>query len=347
MREAAVNGGTLRGFGRTRCRQDDAARRRGTSTPGRRERPYCASSGTELEGELSYAALNQALYPLVEEFDELNTAQRDALQVALGFGDGPPPGRLLVSNAATVLLRRAAARSPLLLIVDDIPWIDRASAGVLSFVARRLAGSRAGLLAAGRTGEDQGFFDRRGTAGVRAEALGRHGRGSTPRQLGSQTSTRRSRLGFSTRRKASHSHCSSSREPEPVAATAGEPLPAVLPLGQNLQRHFVSRVAKLPDATRKLLLTAALEGTGDLGVLEAANDGRVPDRRSGAGRAGPAGAGEGALAPGGVPASAHPLGGCRGDDLGRTPFGAPQVGHDPREPARAPGLAPRRGHGRA
>jgi len=27
---------------------------------------------------------------------------------------------------------------PLLLIVDDLPWIDRASAGVLGFVARRL-----------------------------------------------------------------------------------------------------------------------------------------------------------------------------------------------------------------
>ena len=71
------------------------------------------------------------------------------------------PDRLLVSNAALALLRHAAARVPLLLIVDDLPWIDRASAGVLSFVARRLGGSRAGLLAACRTGADS-YFDRGG-----------------------------------------------------------------------------------------------------------------------------------------------------------------------------------------
>ena len=68
--------------------------------------------------------------------------------MALGFGAGPPPDRLLVSNAALALLRQAAARAPLLLIVDDLPWIDRASAGVLSFVARRL-GRQQGRAAGG------------------------------------------------------------------------------------------------------------------------------------------------------------------------------------------------------
>jgi predicted ATPase len=81
--------------------------------------------------------------------------------VALGFGAGPAPDRLLVSNAALTLLRHVAARVPLLLIVDDLPWIDRASAGVLGFVARRLTGSRAALLAARRTGADS-YFDRAG-----------------------------------------------------------------------------------------------------------------------------------------------------------------------------------------
>lgn len=89
VRAAAVNGGTVLvsggpGVGKTALL--DAAER------------YARASGTtvlrvvatELEGELSYAALNQALYPLIEEFDELSAAQRDALQVALGFGDGPP-----------------------------------------------------------------------------------------------------------------------------------------------------------------------------------------------------------------------------------------------------------------
>jgi len=45
--------------------------------------------------------------------------------------------------------------------VDDLPWLDRASAVVLGVVARRLAGSRVGFLAVYRSGED-GFFDRGG-----------------------------------------------------------------------------------------------------------------------------------------------------------------------------------------
>ena len=168
VREVAVTGGVLllsgdAGVGKTTLL--DAAADYTRASGG----DVLRTTGTELEGELSYAALNQALYPLIDEFDELARRQRDALQVALGFGDGPPPARLLVSNAAAVLLRGRQTRSPLVLIVDDVPWIDRASAGVLSFVARRLAGSRAGLLVAGRTGEDQGYFDRSGTAGVRVE----------------------------------------------------------------------------------------------------------------------------------------------------------------------------------
>ncbi|TCM46549.1 AAA family ATPase [Kribbella sp. VKM Ac-2568] len=236
-------------------------------------------AGTELEGQLSYAALNQALYPLVDEFDQLNTAQRDALQVALGFGDGPPPGQLLVSNAAAVLLRRAAARSPLLLIVDDMPWIDRASAGVLSFVARRLAGSRAGLLVASRTGEDQGFFDRAGLPEYELKPLDDTAAGQLlAARFPDLHATVKARI-LDTAQGIPLALLELPRTLSQSQRTAGEPLPAVLPLGQHLQRHFVSRVAKLPDATKKLLLTAALEGTGDLAVLEAANDGayRIDD----------------------------------------------------------------------
>jgi len=118
-------------------------------------------AGAEFEGDVSFTGLNQALYPLLGDLDELAAAHREALRVALGFGPGYAPDRLLLSNAALALVRHVAGRVPLLLIVDDLPWIDRASAGVLSFVARRLIGSRAGLLAAYRTGAHS-YFDRAG-----------------------------------------------------------------------------------------------------------------------------------------------------------------------------------------
>ena len=98
------------------------------------------AAGVEFEAETSFSGLNQVLLPLLGALPQLPAVHRDALNVALGFGDGAPPSRLVVSNAALVLLRQAATARPLLVILDDLPWLDRASAGVLSFVARRLGG---------------------------------------------------------------------------------------------------------------------------------------------------------------------------------------------------------------
>ena len=121
------------------------------------------AAGVEFEADLPFSGLHQVLLPLLDEFGQLSAAHRDALNVALGYGEGPPPDRLLVSTATLTVLRQAAAASPVLVIVDDLPWLDRASAGVLGFVARRLADSRVGFLAASRPGLES-FFERAGLA---------------------------------------------------------------------------------------------------------------------------------------------------------------------------------------
>src|SRR5262249_59714419 len=93
---------------------------------------------------------------------------QEALNVALGFGKGQLPDRMLVSNAALTLLRQASAARPVLVAIDDLPWLDRVSAGVLGFVARRLGGSSVGFLATSRP-EEESFFER---AGLRQLELG-------------------------------------------------------------------------------------------------------------------------------------------------------------------------------
>jgi len=229
-------------------------------------------TGVQFEGDVSFAALNQALLPLLGDLDDLGGAHRDALRVALGFGTGPAPDRLLVSSAVLALLRHVAAAAPVVLIVDDLPWIDRASAGVLSFVARRLAGSRAALLAGCRTGA-QSYFDRAGLAGYELAPL--DGEAATDlmadRFPGLDPLVRGRVLAA-----ARGNPLALLELPEALSdaqRSAAEPLPAVLPLGQRLQELFTSRVARLPAATRTLLLTAALEGAGDLRMLEAAGGG--------------------------------------------------------------------------
>ena len=226
-------------------------------------------AGLEFEGEVSFTGLHQALFPLLGDLDELSVAHRDALRVALGFGAGPPPDRLLVSSATLVLLRQVAARAPLLLIVDDLPWIDQASAGVLSFVARRLVGSRAGLLGARRT-RAQTYFER---AGLPEYEL---------KPLDDQAATQLVAGRFPGIDPQVKNRVLQAAQGNPLALlelpqaltdaqrSGREPLPSVLPLGQRLQELFTSRVARLPPGTRALLLLAGLEGTGDLRVLDAA-----------------------------------------------------------------------------
>jgi DNA-binding CsgD family transcriptional regulator len=114
------------------------------------------ATGAESE-DVGFSGLNQLLLPLRADLSGLGERQRNALNVALGFSDGPAGDRLVVSNAVLDLLLRSAVDSPLLLIVDSLHRVDQASAQVLGFIARRLRGSRVGLIAAERAGATRPF----------------------------------------------------------------------------------------------------------------------------------------------------------------------------------------------
>jgi predicted ATPase len=231
------------------------------------------AAGVEFEADMPYSGLHQALLPLYQEFPQLSATHRDALNVALGFGEGPAPDRLLVSNAALTVLRRVAAARPVLVVVDDLPWLDRASAVVLGFVARRLAGSRVGFLAASRS-ELESFFERAGlpeheVAPLDEEAAGGLVSARFPKLARRVRQRVVAEAGGNPLALLELSAASSDSRP---AALAG--WPAVLPLSRRLQAMFASRVTGLPARTRLLLLLLmmALDGTGDLRVLEATGD---------------------------------------------------------------------------
>lgn len=227
------------------------------------------AAGVEFEADLSFSALHQVLLPLLGEFARLSAGHRDALNAALGYREGPPPDRLLMSTATLTVLRQAAATSPVVVIVDDLPWLDRASAGVLGFVARRLAGSHVGFLMASRPGDDS-FFERSG--------LPQHELGPLDEEAAnSLVSSRFPELALRVRQRvvaeAQGNPLALLELPAALSGAqraAAEALPVALPLSRRLQALFASRVADLPAATRRLLLLAVLEGTGDLHVLEAA-----------------------------------------------------------------------------
>ncbi|MGI5139905.1 MULTISPECIES: AAA family ATPase [unclassified Streptomyces] len=109
------------------------------------------AGGAVSESDLPFAVLHQLLHPVVGRLDDLVPVQREALGAALGLVAADPGGnRFMISVAALTLLSDVA---PVLVIIDDAQWLDRSSADVLRFVARRLAGERIGLLIAGRSGQ--------------------------------------------------------------------------------------------------------------------------------------------------------------------------------------------------
>ncbi|MEU6586372.1 ATP-binding protein [Nocardia sp. NPDC046763] len=96
------------------------------------------TAGVQSESEIEYSALQQMCVPLLGYTGRLPTAQRAALATTLRIGSGEPPGQLLTGLAVLGLFAEAAVDEPLICVVDDVQWIDRMSAAILAFVARRL-----------------------------------------------------------------------------------------------------------------------------------------------------------------------------------------------------------------
>jgi predicted ATPase len=225
------------------------------------------AAGAQFEAGVSFAGLHQVLHPLLSGLDDLDRYQAAALASALGLAEGPPPDQLSVCSAALALLQRAGERTPLLVVVDDVPWLDRPSAIVLGFIARRLSGSHVGLLTAARPAEES-FFDRYSLPNLTVGPLDDV---SAEELLASHYPALSAPVRRRLLAEADGNPLALLELPAAltVAQRAGN-LPPVLPLTQRLQSLFAKRIHALPEPTRHTLLLAALDSSGDLEVLQAA-----------------------------------------------------------------------------
>jgi DNA-binding CsgD family transcriptional regulator len=220
--------------------------------------------GVESEMELPFAALQQLCAPALERAERLPTPQREALGVAFGLIAGPAPDRFLVGLAVLSLLSELSQEQPLLCVVDDAQWLDRASEQALAFVARRLLAECVGLVIAAREpGEElKGLPELivRGLGNGDARTLlDQVLRGPLDEQVRAQivAETRGNPLAL----------LELPRGMSPAELAGGFGLPVALPLSGRIEASFRRRLEGLPSETRRLLLVAAAEPAGDPSVL--------------------------------------------------------------------------------
>jgi DNA-binding CsgD family transcriptional regulator len=230
------------------------------------------TAGVESEAELVLAALQQLIgTAILERWDRLPGPQRDALQRSFGLVDGPAPDPFLVGLAALGVVSDLAEERPVLCVVDDVQWLDRASAKILSFLARRLAAERIAMVFAVREPSDEHELDGlpelrvEGLADLDARALLE---AAIPGGLDEQV---RDRIIAETRGNPL-ALIELPRNLTPAELAGGFGLPDVGELAGRVEQCFVDRVQALPAETQQALVVAAAEPVGDVTLLMHALD---------------------------------------------------------------------------
>ncbi|MEU8817111.1 LuxR family transcriptional regulator [Actinoplanes sp. NPDC048796] len=235
------------GIGKTALARDTAARAR--------ERGFqvLLARGVQSTAGAGFGGLHELLYPILDRVALLPPRQRSALLVAFGQEEGPAADRMLISLATLSLLEESASTRPLLILVEDLHWLDRSSAEVVAFLARRLGAVPVTLLAMTRT--DGSYPDWSGSFPhvLPLDALSEEYSGELLDRVAPG-------LGAPSRERILSA---SSGNPlalqELPAALRDRDLPGSsrLPLTERLEQAFLSEVGQLPPAGQRVLRLAA------------------------------------------------------------------------------------------
>lgn len=224
------------------------------------------AAGVESEMELAYAGVHQLCAPMLDRLERLPGPQHDALATVFGLSAGPAPDRFVVGLAVLSLLSEVAEDRPLVCVVDDAQWQDRASAQTLAFVARRVLAESLGLVFAVREPSEAPEL-----AGLPELVVGGLREGDARALLDSALPGRldervRERVVAETRGNPL-ALLELSRGLTPAELAGGFGRPDVMPLSHRIEQSFLRRLESLPLETRRLLLTAAAEPLGDVSLL--------------------------------------------------------------------------------
>lgn len=252
------------GVGRTALLQTAAERAR---AQGRRT---AWVTGARFESKMAWSGLHQLQYALRRDLARLPLAQRRLIgEVSDGAGDADRPA---IAAAVLALLAEAAAESPIALFLDDVQWIDRASAELLTFAARLLR-NLPGVVIMGSSTLAGTPLARCGLREHEVEPLTESAasRLLTVLHPGLCAPVRRRVLA------EAEGNPLALRE-LPAALTDHQrsgavPLPVHLPASPRLIERFRQQLLDLPANTRRLLVLFALDGAADLATVSRAAPG--------------------------------------------------------------------------
>ena len=113
--------------------------------------------GVEAEAPFALGGLNQLVVGLQELVPGLDDQDRAVLAPVLGGDSEASLTALPLVIALLDLLTIAAQATPVLLVIDDVQWLDSVSAEVLSAVGRRLSNPRVRVVVGRRTPYESAF----------------------------------------------------------------------------------------------------------------------------------------------------------------------------------------------
>ena len=226
------------------------------------------------EASLSYSALGDLLSAVDQSaFGALPSPQREALEVALLRAEPTrrAPTRRAVGTALVSLVQTLAVRRPVLMAIDDVQWLDPATASVVEFALRRLRDAPLHVLVTRRTDGDDtvllAAFDSPSVARLSLRPL------SAAALHGIITS----RVGLPLRRRLvvriaqlSGGNPLYALEIANMLARDGIPAGRELPVPDDVRALVAKRIRALPAATREALLRSAIAAHPSVDLVDAA-----------------------------------------------------------------------------
>src|SRR5438309_5952668 len=222
--------------------------------------------GIEAESSLPFAALADVLRPMMAQLDRLPPVQSASLRAALVIGPPLPGDRFTTYVGALNLMALFAETQPLLVVVDDLHWIDPESAEALFFAARRLGADRIAPLFAARDSRELPADP----AALPVLKLGGLDKDPSLQLLSQATPAIAPPVATAIWRASGGNPLALTEIPRLLGLRqlrGHDPLPDPLPVCTRLVTAYQARLENLPAAARTALLLAAASYDGDLGPI--------------------------------------------------------------------------------